>query len=71
MTTNPEEMSFEGALQELESIVSQLESGDLTLEASISLFEQGQALAKRCVTQLEEATLRVEQLTQDGEIIEL
>jgi len=71
MTTNAEEMSFEGALQELESVVAQLESGDLTLEASISLFEQGQALAKRCVTQLEEATLRVEQLTQDGEIIEL
>ncbi len=71
MTTNTEEMSFEGALQELESVVAQLESGDLTLEASIGLFEQGQVLAKRCVTQLEEATLRVEQLTQDGEIIEL
>lgn len=71
MSTNPEEMSFEAALLELEAIVSQLESGSLTLEESLTLFERGQSLAKRCHVQLDEASLRVEQLTADGEIIEL
>lgn len=71
MTTDSEELTFEQALQELESVVAQLEAGDLTLEESLNLFERGQVLAKRCATQLEDATLRVEQLTQDGEIIEL
>ncbi|HRQ37819.1 MAG TPA: exodeoxyribonuclease VII small subunit [Chloroflexota bacterium] len=68
---NPDEMSFEAALQELETIVAQLEAGDLTLEQSLALFERGQTLAKRCHTRLDEASLRVEQLTADGEIVEL
>lgn len=66
-----EASTFEEALAELESIVAQLETGDLTLEASITLFERGQKLATRCNTQLEQATIRIEQLTADGEIIEL
>ena len=71
MTSKSEELTFEQALQELENIVAQLEAGELTLEESLDLFERGQILAKRCAGQLEEATLRVEQLTQDGELIEL
>ncbi len=71
MSANPEEMSFEAALQELETIVAQLEAGDLTLEQSLALFERGQLLAKRCHARLDEASLRVEQLTADGEIVEL
>ncbi len=66
-----EALTFEEALAELESIVAQLEAGELTLEVSLSLFERGQQLAKRCNTQLESASLRIEQLTADGEIIEL
>ena len=71
MTAESEKLSFEDALVELEKIVAQLESGDLTLEASLDLFEQGQKLAKQCNVQLETAALRVEQLTEDGEIVEL
>ena len=65
------DLSFEEALRNLEEIVSRLEMGDLTLEESLALFEQGQKLARHCSSQLEAATLRVEQLTGDGEIIAL
>ena len=65
------ELSFEEALTELDSIVAKIEAGDLTLEESLALFERGQKLATRCNKQLDEASLRVEQLTEDGEIVEL
>ena len=72
MTEKPiESLTFEEALIELEAIVTQLESGDLTLEASLALFERGQLLANRCNLSLDNAALRIEQLTADGEIVEL
>jgi exodeoxyribonuclease VII small subunit len=71
MSEEAEKLSFEDALAELEKIVAQLESGDLTLEASLDLFEKGQKLAQQCNVQLETAALRIEQLTSDGEIVEL
>lgn len=71
MSEETGKLSFEEALAELEKIVAQLESGDLTLEASLDLFEKGQKLAQQCNVQLETAALRIEQLTNDGEIVEL
>lgn len=71
MSEELESLSFEEALNELEQIVEQLESGDLALEESLTLFERGQSLARYCNEQLETATLRVEQLTEDGEIVEM
>jgi exodeoxyribonuclease VII small subunit len=68
---NIEELTFEEALAELETIVAKLESGELTLEDSLALYERGQQVANRCNSQLENASLRIEQLTADGEIIEL
>lgn len=65
------QLSFEEALQALEEIVTQLETGDQNLEKSLSLFEAGQKLAATCNEQLANATLRVEQLTADGEIVDL
>lgn len=65
------ELTFEAALKELEETVNKLENGDLTLDESLALYERGQLLATHCQTQLEQATLRVEQLTGDGEIVEL
>jgi exodeoxyribonuclease VII small subunit len=70
----PEEiasMSFEEALSALEDVVAQLEGGDLTLEKALALFERGQYLSAYCNQQLETASLRVEQLTADGEIVSL
>ncbi|VAV88588.1 Exodeoxyribonuclease VII small subunit [hydrothermal vent metagenome] len=63
-------MNFETALAELEKIVGQLESGDVALELSISLYERGNALRAHCDAKLEEARLKVEKivLSKDGQI---
>ena len=71
MTKEIAELAFEQSLQELEETVAKLEAGDLTLEASLALFERGQKLAAHCNELLDKASLRVEQLTADGEIVEL
>lgn len=71
MTEPIESLSFEAALRELEATVTRLEAGDLTLEESLALFERGQKLAEYCNLTLDRATLRVQQLTEDGEIVDL
>ncbi len=58
--------SFEAGLAELESVVKQLESGDLPLEKALELFEKGVQLSETCRKQLEEAETRVEILTRRG-----
>jgi len=61
--------TFEVGLQELESIVKEMETGELPLERAIALFEQGMKLSEACRKQLEEAETRVEILTRRaGEI---
>jgi exodeoxyribonuclease VII small subunit len=57
-----ERVSFEGGLAALEEVVQKLESGELGLEESLSLFERGIELSEVCRKQLEEAETRVEQL---------
>jgi exodeoxyribonuclease VII small subunit len=54
--------TFEASLDELEKVVKQLESGDLSLERSIELFERGVSLSDGCRKQLEDAETRVEML---------
>ena len=61
-----DKLSFEEAFAELEETVQKLEEGGLTLEKSLELFERGQALAARCNIQLDEADLKVRQLTPEG-----
>lgn len=70
-TNDVEALTFEEALAELEEIVERLDAGELLLEEALALFERGQALAARCSEQLEAASLRVEQLTEHGEIVEI
>ena len=60
-----EELSYEDAMIELESIVSALEEGNQKLEESMALFERGQLLMKRCAELLEAAELKVRQLAGD------
>ena len=71
MIAGIEELSFEEALLELEQTVAELESGSLTLDDSLGLFERGRRLAAHCGLLLDKAQLRIEQLTEDGEIITL
>ena len=63
--------SFEESLTKLEEIVAQLERGDLSLEDSVKLFEEGTHLSAECRKQLEEAEGRVEILLKkaDGKLV--
>lgn len=67
-----DKMNYEEAFTELQSVVEILEGGELALEESLALYERGQALSARCSELLEEAQLRLLQLTQDesGELTE-
>lgn len=56
--------TFEDSMNELETIVSRLETGDITLDDSLKLFEEGIKLAKSCQVTLDEAEKKVKILTQ-------
>lgn len=58
-----EPLTFEEALTRLEDIVARLEAGDLPLEESLALFEEGQRLAALCGQLLDQAELRLETLS--------
>jgi len=58
---------FEDALNKLEKIVSRLEEGDISLEESLKLFEEGIRLSRFCNQKLDEAEKRVEILLKDKE----
>lgn len=62
MTDTPR---FEDAYQELTEIISQLESGSLSLDESMALFERGRTLVTICEKQLNGAELKVSQLLTD------
>lgn len=66
----PDEWNFEQGLAELESVVKELESGDLSLEKAIQVFERGVTLSGRCRKELEDAETRVEVLLKRGDKIE-
>lgn len=59
--------SFETSLASLERIVRELERGDLPLEKSLELFEQGVRLSRECQERLNEAERRIEVLLRDGD----
>jgi exodeoxyribonuclease VII small subunit len=56
-------LPFERAIEELESIVKRLEAGTVPLEESVSIYERGEALKRRCEELLKLAEARVEKLT--------
>lgn len=58
-------LSFEDALKRLEAIVQRLESGDASLEDSITLYTEGQGLKAHCEAKLQSATMRIEAIQQN------
>jgi exodeoxyribonuclease VII small subunit len=62
------EQNFEKSINELEKIVSKLESGDLSLDEMLKLFEEGVGISKKCSKILDDAEKKINQITKkDGE----
>jgi len=61
--TPVDQMTFEDAMRELETVVGQLERGDVALDASIALYERGAALKARCEAELKRAEEKVASIT--------
>ena len=59
-------LTFERAIEELESIVKRLEEGKVPLEESVTIYERGEALKRRCEELLRQAEARVEKITLDA-----
>ena len=66
MATKKTDINFEKALEELEGIVEDLESGNLSLENSLKSFEKGIKLARQCQEQLSKAELQVQKLIEEN-----
>ena len=64
-------MSFEAAMEELENVVRQLESGEVALDKSIEMYSRGEMLKRHCETRLQTASEQVERIVtnQDGEAV--
>ena len=65
--TEAQSQTFEASLAALEQIVRELERGELPLEKSLELFEQGVRLSRECQERLQAAERRIEVLLRDGE----
>ena len=67
---NPDELSFEVAMQELDQIVSALEKGSISLDNSVALYARGKILQDRCEKLLSDAESRIEKIAlgENGEI---
>lgn len=65
--SSPKPKTFESSLEELERIVHELEQGELTLEKSLELFEQGVKLSRDCQERLGQAERRIEVLMRDNQ----
>ena len=58
-------LSFERAIEELETIVARLEAGKVPLEESVTIYERGEALKRRCEELLRQAEARVDKIITD------
>jgi exodeoxyribonuclease VII small subunit len=60
-------LTFERAMEELESIVTRLEGGKVPLEESVAIYERGESLKRRCEELLRQAEARVDKITTDAD----
>ncbi len=65
------EIKFEKAIQRLEKIVDDLETGELDIDKSLEIFEEGIKMSRVCSKKLSEAEAKIEKLTRDqkGELV--
>ncbi len=63
---NDVEMTFEQAMEKLELLVEQLECGQMTLDESLTTFEEGIKLAQRCRKRLDDAERKIEKLIDEN-----
>ena len=65
------EIKFEKAIQRLEKIVDDLEKGEMDIDKSLEIFEEGIKMSRVCSKKLNEAEAKIEKLTQDqkGELV--
>ncbi len=70
--SDQDDIDFEAALEELETLVERMEGGDLSLEDSLKAFERGIALTRTCQAALKRAELKVQALTESasGPVVE-
>ncbi len=66
------EVKFEKAMERLEDIVDELEKGELDIDKSLQIFEEGIKMSRVCAKKLNEAEQKIEKLTRDqkGELVE-
>ncbi len=70
MATTKKPVSFEQSLNDLEQLVTQMETGELSLDDSLKAFEQGVKLTRECQNILDEAEQKVQILSeQNGEVV--
>ena len=70
MTEPSQPVSFETQLQRLESIVTSMEQGELSLDEALKHFEEGVKLTQSCQQTLEQARQRVQILTKNNELVD-
>jgi exodeoxyribonuclease VII small subunit len=69
MANENNELTFEEAMEQLETVVNKLEEGDVPLEEAIRMFEEGMKLSKFCHERLQNVEKQMTQvLTEDGEL---
>jgi exodeoxyribonuclease VII small subunit len=64
-TKNHPKQTFEDSLRRLEQIVNKLEQGEVPIEDSIKMYEEGLALSKMCIEKLTQAELKLKKLSKD------
>ncbi len=65
MAKKETKQTFEHSLKRLEQIVDALEQGEISLEESLKMYEEGIALSKTCMETLKSADLKIKQLSKD------
>lgn len=67
MSETPQDLTFEQALRALEDVVRKLESGEVPLDDSITLYEEGERLRKLCQARLDAASARIEKIVKGAD----